>query len=326
MPNAPLPAAFHMTRSKSRVAVCSRSFSRDETLRHELEARYANVKFNDEGISLSEDSLVEFLSGADLAITALERIDEYVLSRLPRLKRISKYGVGLDMIDIQALKRFGKELAWKGGVNKRAVAELALTMMLTIMRKIPESQRHIASGNWVQTVGDTLTGKTIGIVGCGNVGQDLVRLLQPFDTKILIHDKNNSYPFFAEHRLEVLPLDEVLAEADVVTLHLPLDETTKGILSKSRLASMKIGSILINTARGGLVEEYALYEEIQKKRIIGAGLDVFEIEPPFDNKLLSRPEVFPTAHIGGSANEAIIAMGLAAIEGLSVPRNELLVS
>ncbi len=315
-----------MTRSKSRVAVCSRSFSRDETLRYELEARYKSVKFNDEGISLSGDSLVEFLSGADLAITALERIDEYVLSRLPRLKRISKYGVGLDMVDIHAFRRCGKELAWKGGVNKRAVAELALTMMLTIIRKIPESQTHIAAGRWVQTCGQTLTGKTIGIVGCGNIGQDLAKLLEPFGCRILVNDIVDADNFFSTVGLRITSLNELLAQSDVVTLHLPLDNSTRHILSQERLAMMKVGSILINTARGGLINEEALLTNLKEKRIIGVGLDVFEEEPPFKSELLGRPEVFPTSHIGGSANEAILAMGLAAIEGLSVPRNKLLVS
>ena len=313
-----------MKDSASRIAVCSRSFSRNAALRKALVSQFQNVKFNDEGITLAGDSLIEFLGDCDMAITALERVDEYVLSQLPRLKRISKYGVGLDMIDLEALKRHGKQLAWKAGVNSRSVAELALTMMLPITRKIPESQSQIASGNWVQTVGNTLSGKTIGIVGCGNIGQDLFSLLKPFECQILVNDINESYDFFSMNDLEVTPLPQLLSQSDIVTLHLPLDESTKHILSRDRLREIKIGSVLINTARGGLIDEDALFDEIQKGRIAGAGLDVFEEEPPFSSRLLACPQVFPTAHIGGSAEEAILAMGMAAIRGLSADRDLIL--
>jgi phosphoglycerate dehydrogenase-like enzyme len=283
-------------------------------------SQFQNVKFNDEGITLAGDSLIEFLGDCDMAITALERVDEYVLSQLPRLKRISKYGVGLDMIDLEALKRYQKQLAWKAGVNRRSVAELALTMMLTIIRKIPESQAQIASGNWVQTVGNTLSGKTIGIVGCGNIGQDLFSLLKPFGCQMLVNDINESYEFFSMNDLEVTPLTQLLSHSDIVTLHLPLDESTRHILSRAQLQEMKMGSILVNTARGGLIDEDALFDEIQKGRIAGVGLDVFEEEPPFGSRLLACPQVFSTAHIGGSSEEAILEMGMAAIEGLSADR------
>ena len=309
-----------MKDSALRIAVCSRSFSRNSRLREALKSQFRDVKFNDEGITLAGDSLIEFLGDCDMAITALERIDEYVLSQLPRLKRISKYGVGLDMIDLEALKRYQKQLAWKAGVNRRSVAELALTMMLTIIRKIPESQAQIASGNWVQTVGNTLSGKTIGIVGCGNIGQDLFSLLKPFGCQMLVNDINESYEFFSMNDLEVTPLAQLLSHSDIVTLHLPLDESTRHILSRAQLQEMKMGSILVNTARGGLIDEDALFDEIQKGRIVGAGLDVFEEEPPFSNKLLSFPQVVSTAHIGGSSEEAILEMGMAAIEGLSADR------
>jgi len=309
-----------MKDSALRIAVCSRSFSRNSRLREALKSQFRDVKFNDEGITLAGDSLIEFLGDCDMAITALERIDEYVLSQLPRLKRISKYGVGLDMIDLEALQRYQKQLAWKAGVNRRSVAELALTMMLTIIRKIPESQAQIASGNWVQTVGNTLSGKTIGIVGCGNIGQDLFSLLKPFGCQMLVNDINESYEFFSMNDLEVTPLTQLLSHSDIVTLHLPLDESTRHILSRAQLQEMKMGSILVNTARGGLIDEDALFDEIQKGRIVGAGLDVFEEEPPFSNKLLSFTQVVSTAHIGGSSEEAILEMGMAAIEGLSADR------
>ena len=298
------------------VAVCSRSFSRHPLLRKTILSKFDQVKFNDNGLSLSGDSLIEFLREADFAITALETIDDYILSNLPKLKRISKYGVGLDMIDIKAMQRYGKQLAWKGGVNRRAVAELTLMMMLSIIRKIPESQSQISSGVWIQTVGNTLSEKVVGIIGCGNIGQDLVALLKPFNCKILVNDIQDYQDFYRCNDVQALTLESLLTNSDIVTLHVPLDGTTKNMISKERLSLMKSNSILINTARGGLIDEKALACALKEKRIAGVGLDVFEVEPPFENELLSCPEVFPTAHIGGSAEEAITSMGIAAIDGL----------
>lgn len=309
----------------NQVAVCSRSFSRHPYLRRLLLSKFEHVKFNDNGLSLNGDSLIEFLLEADFAITALETIDDYILSNLPQLKRISKYGVGLDMIDMQAMRRYGKQLAWKGGVNRRSVAELTLTMMLSIIRKIPESQSQISSGVWKQTVGNTLSGKVIGIIGCGNIGRDLVALLRPFDCRVLVNDIQDYQDFYRRNGLDSVTLESLLTSSDIVTLHVPLDETTKNMISKERLSMMKSNSILINTARGGLIDEKALACALKEKKIAGAGLDVFDVEPPFENQLLSCTEVFPTAHIGGSAEEAIIAMGLAAIDGFSIDCSYLII-
>jgi D-3-phosphoglycerate dehydrogenase len=318
-------SSIRIKNTLDRVAVCSRSFSRHPLLRKTILSKFDQVKFNDDGLSLNGDSLVEFLFGADLAITALETIDDYILSNLPQLKRISKYGVGLDMIDMQAMRRYGKQLAWKGGVNRRSVAELTLTMMLSIIRKIPESQSQISSGVWKQTVGNTLSEKVIGIIGCGNIGRDLVALLKPFNCRVLVNDIQDYQDFYRCNDLEARTLESLLINSDIVTLHVPLDETTKNIISKERLSLMKSNSILINTARGGLIDENALAFALKEKKIGGAGLDVFEVEPPFENELLSCSKVFSTAHIGGSAEEAIIAMGIAAIDGLDNSCEHLLV-
>jgi D-3-phosphoglycerate dehydrogenase len=229
------------------------------------------------------------------------------------------------MIDMQAMRRYGKQLAWKGGVNRRSVAELTLTMMLSIIRKIPESQSQISSGVWKQTVGNTLSEKVIGIIGCGNIGRDLVALLKPFNCRVLVNDIQDYQDFYRCNDLEARTLESLLINSDIVTLHVPLDETTKNIISKERLSLMKSNSILINTARGGLIDENALAFALKERKIGGAGLDVFEVEPPFENELLSCSKVFPTAHIGGSAEEAIIAMGIAAIDGLDNSCEHLLV-
>lgn len=301
---------------ESRVAVCSRSFSRNVILRAELLARYERVTFNETGRQLDGDALVEFLRGHDKAITALEQIDDYVLSHLPELRVIGKYGVGLDMIDLDAMRRHGKYLGWTSGVNRRSAAELALAFAIVMLRHVPHSSREVLAGTWRQHVGGLLSGRTIGIIGCGNIGKDLVLLLQPFRCKILVNDIRHYGDFYAEYGIEPVMLEDLLARADVVTLHVPLDDSSCGLLTAERLALMKPTAILINVARGGLVDEAALKQALLEKRLAGAAFDVFAEEPPADMKLLSLPNFLATPHIGGSAAEAILAMGRAAIQGL----------
>lgn len=299
-----------------KIAVCSRSFSRNAVLRTELLERFANVTFNETGRQLEGDDLVEFLRGHDRAITALERIDDYVLSRLPELKIIGKYGVGLDMIDLDAMRRHGKYLGWTSGVNRRSAAELALAFAIVMLRHVPAANREVLAGTWRQHMGGLLSGRTVGIIGCGNIGKDLVKLLQPFGCTILVNDIRDYKDFYAEYGIKTMVLEELLAHSDVITLHVPLDESTRGMITADRLALMKPTAILINAARGGLIDEIALRQTLMNKKLAAAAFDVFAVEPPQDNELLSLPNFLATPHIGGSAEEAILAMGRAAIDGL----------
>lgn len=301
-----------------KVAVCSRSFSRNAALRAVLLERYAHVTFNDAGRQLEGDDLVEFLRGHDKAITALERIDDYVLSRLPELKAIGKYGVGLDMIDMAAMRAHGKRLGWTGGVNRRSVSELVIAFAITMLRHVHAANREVLSGTWRQYVGGELSGRTVGIIGCGHVGKDLVQLLTPFDCPILVNDIRDYPEFYDAHSIKPVALEELLAQSDLVTLHVPLDESTRGMLDERRLALMKPTAILLNASRGGLVDEVALKYMLQTKRLAAAAFDVFAVEPPVDVELLSLPNFLATPHIGGSAEEAILAMGRAAIDGLDM--------
>ncbi len=299
-----------------KVAVCSRSFSKNIALRNELLARYQHVTFNDDGLKLSGDSLVDFLSGHNKAITALEVIDEPVLSKLPSLKVIGKYGVGLDMIDMNALRKYGVHLGWVGGVNKRSVSELVISFAIALLRHVPAAHREVLSGTWRQHVGGYLTGRTIGIIGCGHVGKDLVPLLHSFDCPVLVNDIKDYSDFYKAYGIEAVSIEELLKRSDIVTLHVPLDETTQNILNAQRLNMMKDSAILINVARGGLVDEVELKHMLQGNRLAAAAFDVFTNEPPEDYELLELPNFLVTPHIGGSAEEAILAMGYAAIDGL----------
>lgn len=301
----------------SRVCVASRSFSRHPVLRAELSALYPDTTFNDAGESLAGDRLIEFLSGHEKAVIALEKIDGAVLDALPELKVIAKYGVGFDKIDLHALIARGVSLGWTGGVNRRSVAELVIAFAISLLRHVPAANAEVRDGTWRQSVGRQLSDCTVGIVGCGNVGKELAGMLRAgFGSEVLAHDIVDFADYYAEHGVIAAELDTLLAQSDIVSLHLPLDTTTQNILSADRLARMKPGAILINTARGGLVDEDALKNALISGQLSAAAFDVFAAEPPEDRELLNLPNFLATPHIGGSAEEAILAMGRAAIRGL----------
>jgi phosphoglycerate dehydrogenase-like enzyme len=310
-------------RDPTPVAVTSRSFSRNEVLRAELLARYERVTFNDEGLSLEGDSLVAFLAGHPLAITALEKIDDAVLERLPDLQAISKVGVGVDMIDLEAMERHGVRLAWSRGTNARSVSELTIALMLALLRHLPSVTRLVRQEEWRQLQGSTLTGRTVGIVGFGHVGRDLAGLLAAFSCRVLAYDVAPLADLPAH--VEQSSLDSLLALSEIVTLHTVLTDDTRNLLGRERIGAMRPGALVINTSRGGLVDEGALYDALSSDHLAGAALDVFSSEPPGDHPLLGLDQVIVTPHIGGSTREAVLAMGRAAIAGLSnaVPIAEL---
>ena len=302
--------------SNERVAVCSRSFSKNPILRKELTSKYSEVTFNDAGIQLEGNELLKFLRGHDKAIVALEKIDDYIISRLPELKVISKYGVGLNMIDMEAMSNYNKKIGWTPGVNRRSVSELVLAFAISMLRHISVANSELISGKWRQHIGGQLSGRTVGIIGCGHIGKDLVKLLIPFDCSILVNDIRNYADFYSRYDLKPVSLDDLLSKSDLITLHVPLDDSTKNIIGSKELSLMKPTAFLINTARGNLVDEVALKMALIENRIAGAAFDVFGTEPPQDIELLKLANFLATPHIGGSAEEAILAMGRAAIEGL----------
>lgn len=305
----------------ARIAVTSRSFCKHPLLRTEIQGLYEYVTFNDSGKVLSGRELADFLKGHEKAIIGLEPVDEQVVSQLSELKMISKHGVGFDKIDLVALEKRGIQFAWTGGVNRRSVAELTLTFMITLLRHVSTTNLEVRGGVWQPRMGQHLSGRTVGIVGCGHIGKDLTALLQPFGCKILVHDIKSYPDFYSQHGITAVTLEELLTQSDLITLHVPLNATTRNLLSRERLVLLKPTAFLLNTARGGLVDEQALKEMLKNGRLKGAAFDVFDEEPPVDQELILLPNFIATPHIAGSAEEAVLAMGRAAIKGLEEGRN-----
>lgn len=300
-----------------RVAVLSRSFSAHPILRAELSAEYPDVTFNETGKTLAGDELLAFVAGHDGVIVALEKLDAEALAKMKGVTIISKYGVGLDNVDLKAAARLGLKVGWTGGVNRRSVAELAIGQMLVVLHRAQEAASEVRAGTWRQLKGRELRGRTVGILGCGHVGKEVARLLRGFECRVLTHDIRDFPEFYAAEKVEPMTLAELLERSEVLTVHLPHTKATHNMLDAAALARLPRGAVIVNLARGGIVDEDALLASVKSGHIAGAALDVFANEPPKNKELLLNPNIVGTPHIGGSAEEAVLAMGRAAIAGLS---------
>jgi phosphoglycerate dehydrogenase-like enzyme len=308
------------------IAVASRSFSKNQSLVRALEAKYSKVIFNHTGTTLQDQELVHFLSQADKAIIGIEQMSAEVLKQLPKLKVISKYGVGINNLDLASLKSKGVKLGFTQGVNKQSVAELTLTLTLLSLRKIHRNHTEIVEGRWSQEKGAELFGKTVGLLGFGNIGQKLASLLKSFICPIIFFDEK----IFSNQELlkiskelglksDSIQQDElgvVLSQADILSIHLPLLPDTENMISSEELNLLKPSVSIINTARGGIVDETALHVFLSNNPDSFASFDVFAEEPALENPLFELPNFFGTSHRASLTHEGIIAMGLAAIAGL----------
>jgi phosphoglycerate dehydrogenase-like enzyme len=306
-----------------RIAVASRSFSLNPTLRAELRQRYPDVTFNDTNAVLAGDELVAFLRGHEKAITGLDVLTEEVFRAVPELRVVSKYGVGLDMIDLDAARRHGVIVRWTPGVNRQAVAELTIALMISLCRSLAPQSRDLSAGVWRQVGGRQLSSSVVGILGCGSVGQTVARLCRAFGATVLANDILSYASFYREVGVAPVDLDALLSQADIVSIHLPLDASTAGMIDAAALSKMKPTALLVNTARGSIVDEAALAVALRENRIAGAAADVFAVEPPAGSPLLTLPNFLGTPHVGGATREAALAMGRAAIAGLDGGENSI---
>jgi D-3-phosphoglycerate dehydrogenase len=299
-----------------KVKVSTVAFSKNKYLVDELLQHFPLAEVNADGVRIPDDQLPGFFSGAEGIIVGLEKISDQLLDQLPDLRIIAKYGVGLDNIDAVACKERGIKIGWTGGVNKRSVAEMALGFILALCRNLYTTSNQLKTLVWNKSGGVQLSGKTIGIIGVGHIGKDLVSLLKPFGCNILVNDIIDIKDFVENHGLHSVSKDEIYRKADIISIHTPLTNETENLITKEVFACMKPTAYLINTARGGIVNEADLKHALQNGLIAGAALDVYRNEPPDDAGLLSCPELICTPHTGGNAYEAVVAMGLSAISHL----------
>lgn len=301
-----------------RVAVTSPYFDFFPELKGELRARYGEVKFPAEKRRLTEDELIDYLTGYDAAVIGLDRFTERVCAALPDLKIVSLCSAGVDHIDPAILKRHGKKMFWAAGVNKVTVSELAVCYMVFALRRLHFFSSILRRGEWKGPIGfgADLRGSTVGIHGCGHIGKEVVKLLQPYCVKILACDRVDYSDFYAQYGVEKVSQEELWARSDVLTIHLSLNATTRNLYTGDVLDRMKPGAVLINVARGGMVDEHALKSRLESGHIAGAAFDVFAVEPANGNPLLDVPNFFASPHIGATTRESWEAMLRSGMRGL----------
>jgi D-3-phosphoglycerate dehydrogenase len=273
------------------------------------------VKLNPHGRRLTPEESRELLRDADGVIAGTERLTADVLSAAPRLKVLSRCGAGLDNVDLEAARRLGIVVRNAPAAPREAVAELALALILAALRRIPQSDGRLRRGEWKPVMGNLLRGKTVGIVGMGGVGRRLVELLEPFDVRILAVESRPDRAYLRLSGVRLVSLPALLASSDVVSLHVTLDAATRGMIGARALRRMRPQAVLVNTARGELVDERALVEALRRGRLGGAALDVYAKEP-YRGPLTRLPNVILTPHMGSYAREARVRMESDAVENL----------
>ncbi len=303
-------------KNKQVITVTSPSFSKHPILNKEIKALFPNAKLNTTGFRYKGQALIDYIKDTEGLILGMELISDSVLDHCKHLKIISKYGVGLNNIDLHACQRRNIQIGWTGGVNKLSVAEMTIGFMLMLSRNLFVTCNQLKRNIWNKSGGIQLSGKTIGIIGVGHIGKEVIRLLQPFNCKIFVNDVIEQDEYYRKNDLIAVTKEAIFREADFISVHTPLTELTENLINSNSIGLMKRNAFVINTARGGIVNEEDLKNALLNQRIEGAAIDTYLDEPPTDPKFLSIPNLICTPHIGGNANEAILAMGRSAIDHL----------
>lgn len=254
---------------------------------------------------LSGPELAREVAGADALIVGLEKVTREVIAAAPGLRVIAKHGAGIDNIDLEATRKHAVMVCNAPGANSEAVADLAFGLFLALARQIPAADRRVRQGEWPRLTGRLVWGKVVGIIGLGAIGRGVARRARGFNMRVLAYDVTPAGEFEARWAVERADLDTILRQADFVSLHLPLTDATRNMIAARELRLMRSTACLVNTSRGGIVDEEALARALREGWIAGAALDVFAVEPPGNTPLLSEEKAVLTPHIGANAEEAM---------------------
>jgi len=338
---APFPRRFKdiaaVARSLRKVLVTTRLF--DDAAAHVLasegfEVVPSGLPADALDTDIADATLDRLLAGASGWIVGQRAVTRAMLERHPGLIVIARRGVGYDRVDTAAARELGRVVTIAAGANDAAVADHTLALMLAVLRRLREGQMRLAAGDWRVVSGSDLFGKTVGLVGFGRIARQVARRLHGFDTRVLVATPR---PDFSQSGITYVTLPELLAVSDVVSLHAPLTPATRHLMNAETLASLKPGAVVVNTSRGGLIDEAALLAALEAGRLGGVGLDVFEAEAdpaltPLADALIARPDVVASAHAAGSSREALARGNLisahcvvAALAGAEIPEGCLVV-
>ena len=281
-----------------------------------LRAAGLEVVRNETGGILDKEGMKALLADCDGVIVGVDPIDAEVIAAAPKLKAIAKYGVGVDNIDLDAAKARDIKVSRTVGANAEAVADYAMALLLAVARKTVLIDQHCRQGDWKKITTRDVTGGTIGILGLGAIGRNVAQRAQGFGMKVLAHDPFWDEAYAKAHGITRAAPDEIFAECDVISLHLPLTPETENFIGAAELAKMKPDAILINTARGGLIDENALLDALEAGRLCGAGIDAFSSEPPKDPRWFTLDNVVLGSHCAASTAGASRNMGRMATANL----------
>lgn len=298
-----------------KVVVGSRSRSRSKEAMEILEKNGYILELNPFDRTMTEDELIERIKGASALVAGSDKVTKRVLEAgSPTLKIVAKQGVGYNTIDIEAAKELGIAVTITPGANSKSVADLTMGLILNAARNISGMDRAIRNNEWYRYTGCELNNKIIGIVGMGHIGGEVAKRAYAFGMKILTYDIYPRQDFIEKYNVTYVSLEKLFKQSDVITLHAPAIKATENMINRDSLNLMKSTAILVNAARGELINEEDLYEALKNKKIGFAALDVYKNEPLKNSKLTELENIVFTAHAGAYTKSAIIGAGVIASE------------
>lgn len=301
-----------------KVLITPRSFGKynKEELVALLQQHGVEAEFNPYGTILREEQMKACLQDKDGLIVGVDPVNESIMKAAPHLKTIAKYGVGIDNIDMAYAKAKGISVTRTLNANANAVADYAMTLLMSVARRVVEINAGCHHNDWSKKEALDIYGKKIGVLGLGAIGRGVVKRAKGFDMEVYGYDIVRDDDFLNAYDVHFADVETIVRTCDFISLHLPLTKDTRHILNKENLKQAKETLIIVNTARGGLIDEDDLYELLKTHKIYGLGLDVFEQEPPQSSKLLELPNVVVSSHTAASSQEAINQMSRMAVENL----------
>jgi len=300
-----------------KILITPRSFASTSDKPNDLltEKGYEIIR-NNTGRPFTNTEMLNMIEDVDGIIIGIDDFNGNIIDNAKNLKVISKYGVGLDNVDLKAACEKNIIVTNTPHANSNAVADLAFALMLSLARRIPEADRKTKDDKWEKIIGNSVWEKTLGIIGLGKIGKQLVKRAKGFNMKIFVYDINKDKEFAENYNVNYVNKEQLLKESDFISLHVPLNENTRGLIGKDELNLMKRKAFLINTSRGGLIEEDSLYKALKEGKIKGAGLDAYNNEPPENSPLKELKNIIMTSHNGAYTEEAIEKMGVQAAKNL----------
>ncbi|MCT4687344.1 phosphoglycerate dehydrogenase [Vallitalea sp.] len=300
-----------------KILITPRSFGKNNSKPWDmLKEKGYEIITNPYGRIMTEEEMIDCIKDVDGVILGVDPCNRKVLEKATNLKCISRYGVGLDNIDMEYAKERNIPVHRTVGANSNAVADYAFGLMLDITRKISCIDRECRKGNWKKIKTSEMWGKNIGVLGLGAIGKGVAKRASGFNMNVLAYDVFKDESYAKDNNIKYVDLETIYKEADFISLHLPLTKETKDLISYKEFDMMKDSAIVVNTARGGVINEDALCDALLNNKILGAGIDVFEEEPPSNNQFTKLDNIVIGSHCAASTLEAIDNMSMMATTNL----------